>query len=234
MLDGSKRWIGNGTIADVIVVWARDTEDGEVKGFLVEKGAPGFRRAGHGGQGLAARGVAGRDRARGRAGRGGQPAAGRADSFDDCAEVLAATRSLCAWMALGHAVAGFDAAMDYAARREQFGKPLHQLPARAAAAGAHARRRHRDAALLRADGPARRAEGTLEPTLAGLAKLHNTSQGPRVLAEARDLLGGNGVLLDFHVIRHMLDIEAIHTFEGTETMQTLIVGRDITGVSAFT
>ena len=55
-----------------------------------------------------------------------------------------------------------------------------------------------------------------------------------VLAEARDLLGGNGILLDFHVMRHMADIEAVHTFEGTETMQTLIVGRDITGVSAFT
>lgn len=78
------------------------------------------------------------------------------------------------------------------------------------------------------------ADGTLEPTLAGLAKLHNTSKARTVLSEARNLLGGNGILLDFHVIRHMLDIEAIHTFEGTETMQTLIVGKDITGVSAFT
>jgi glutaryl-CoA dehydrogenase len=81
---------------------------------------------------------------------------------------------------------------------------------------------------------ARLAEaGSLAPTLAGLAKLHNTSKARTVLAEARDLLGGNGILLDYHVIRHLVDNEAVHTFEGTETMQTLIVGRDITGVGAF-
>jgi glutaryl-CoA dehydrogenase len=77
------------------------------------------------------------------------------------------------------------------------------------------------------------AAGKLAPTLAGLAKLHNTSKARVVLADARDLLGGHGILLDFHVIRHMADIESIHTFEGTETIQTLIVGRDITGVGAF-
>jgi glutaryl-CoA dehydrogenase len=75
--------------------------------------------------------------------------------------------------------------------------------------------------------------GRLSPTVAGLAKMHNTSKARRLIAEARDLLGGNGILLENHVMRHMVDIEAIHTFEGTETMQTLIVGRDITGISAF-
>jgi glutaryl-CoA dehydrogenase len=69
--------------------------------------------------------------------------------------------------------------------------------------------------------------------LAGLAKMHNTTKAREILANARDLLGGNGILLDYHVIRHMTDIESIHTFEGTETVQTLIVGRDITGVGAF-
>jgi glutaryl-CoA dehydrogenase len=76
--------------------------------------------------------------------------------------------------------------------------------------------------------------GRVEPTLAGLAKSHNTTAAREVLAEARDMLGGNGILLEFHVIRHMADIEAIHTFEGTATIQNLIVGRDITGLSAFT
>jgi len=75
--------------------------------------------------------------------------------------------------------------------------------------------------------------GRLSPTLAGLAKLHNTTKARVILADARDLLGGNGILLEHHVIRHMTDIEALHTFEGTETIQTLIVGRDITGHSAF-
>jgi glutaryl-CoA dehydrogenase len=75
--------------------------------------------------------------------------------------------------------------------------------------------------------------GQVTDTIAGLAKFNNTRTARRVIAEARDLLGGNGILLSNHVIRHMSDIEVLHTFEGTETMQALIVGRDITGVGAF-
>jgi glutaryl-CoA dehydrogenase len=232
VLDGAKRWIGNGTIADVAIVWARDAGDGEVKGFLVDTAAAGYRASVIEGKGalravwqaeieLDGVRVAETDRLPG------------ANTFDDCAEILAATRSLCAWMALGHALAGFDAALAYAGRREQFGKPLHSFQL------VQQRLVHMladvTAMQLYCVQTARlAAEGTLAPTLAGLAKLHNTSKARGVLAEARDLLGGNGILLDFHVIRHMLDIEAIHTFEGTEAMQTLIVGRDITGVSAFT
>jgi glutaryl-CoA dehydrogenase len=74
----------------------------------------------------------------------------------------------------------------------------------------------------------------MSDTIAALGKLNNTVKAREVLAEARNLLGGNGILLDNHVIRHMADIEAIYTFEGTETIQTLLVGRDITGLSAFT
>jgi glutaryl-CoA dehydrogenase len=76
-------------------------------------------------------------------------------------------------------------------------------------------------------------QNRLGDTLAGLGKFHNTTRARAVLAEARDLLGGNGILLDYQVIKHMVDLEAIHTFEGTETIQALIVGRDITGISAF-
>ena len=78
------------------------------------------------------------------------------------------------------------------------------------------------------------ADGQLASTVAGLAKMNNTRKARWILSEARDLLGGNGILLDRHVIRHMADIESVHTFEGTETVQTLIVGREITGHSAFT
>ena len=77
------------------------------------------------------------------------------------------------------------------------------------------------------------AEGDSGPTIAGLAKMNNTRKARWILSEARDLLGGNGILLDNHVMRHMADIESIHTFEGTETIQTLIVGREITGLGAF-
>jgi glutaryl-CoA dehydrogenase len=146
--------------------------------------------------------------------------------------VLTGSRASCAWMALGRAVAGYDAALTYAKRRTQFGRPLAGFQIV----------QERLVKML-ADVTAmqlyclqlgRRAlAGDDAPTLAGLAKMHNTSRARRVLAEARDLLGGNGILLDYHVIRHMADVEAVHTFEGTETIQTLIVGRDITGLSAF-
>ena len=76
--------------------------------------------------------------------------------------------------------------------------------------------------------------GRLTDVIASLAKLNNTTKARQVVADARDLLGGNGILLENHVMRHMTDIEAIHTYEGTETIQTLLVGRDITGVGAFT
>jgi glutaryl-CoA dehydrogenase len=231
VLNGSKKWIGNGTVADVVVVWARDTDDRQVKGFLVEKGTPGYR-------------------ARRIEGKGSLRAVWQAEieledlrvpaenhlpgsrSFKDTGAVLATTRGSCAWMALGHAVAGYEAALTYAGRRKQFGKPLVEFQliqerlvgmlAKVTAMQLYCRR-------LADLGMA----GRVEPTLAGLAKAHNTSTARAVLAEARDLLGGNGILLDFHVIRHMADIESIHTFEGTETIQTLIVGRDITGASAF-
>ena len=77
-------------------------------------------------------------------------------------------------------------------------------------------------------------QGKLTHTIAALAKMNNTVKARQVIADARDLLGGNGILLDYQVMRHMTDIEAIYTYEGTEHVQSLIVGRDITGVGAFT
>jgi len=232
VINGSKKWIGNATIADVVVVWARDADDHEVKGFLVEKGTPGYE-------------------ARVIKGKGSVRAVWQAEielrdvrvplenklpgakSFKDAGRVLVETRSSCAWMALGHAVAGYDAALTYAKRRHQFGRPLCSFQIvqdRLVKMLADV-----TAMQLYCVQTARLAsEGRLLPTVAGLAKLHNTRKARQILAEARDLLGGNGILLDFQVIRHMADIEAVHTFEGTETIQTLIVGRDITGVSAFT
>jgi glutaryl-CoA dehydrogenase len=231
VINGSKKWIGNATIADVVVLWARDLEDREVKGFLVEKGTPGFdarviERKGS----LRAVWQAEIDLHDVRI-----PAENRlpgANKFKDAGRVLVETRSSCAWMALGHAVAGYDTALTYAKRRRQFGRPLcsfqiiqDRLVKMLSEVTAMQLYCVQTARLA--------AEGRLLPTVAGLAKLHNTRKARQILAEARDMLGGNGILLDFQVIRHMADIEAVHTFEGTETMQTLIVGRDITGVGAF-
>jgi glutaryl-CoA dehydrogenase len=231
VINGAKRWIGNGTLADVVVVWARDTEDGQVKGFLVEKGTPGYDARRMEGKGSLRAVWQAEIELRGVRVLAENKLPG-ANSFKNTGDVLVTTRGVCAWAALGHATAGYDAALTYAKRRTQFGKPLVSFQliqdrlvgmlAKVTAMQLYCRRLA-DLALA----------GRMEPTLAGLAKAHNTSTARVVLAEARDLLGGNGILLDFHVIRHMTDIESIHTYEGTETIQRLIVGRDITGVSAF-
>jgi glutaryl-CoA dehydrogenase len=231
MINGEKKWIGNGTIADVVVVWARDNADGQVKGFLVGRDTPGYDAHVIEGKG-SLRAVW---QAEIRLSDVRVPAADRlpgANSFKDTAKVLASTRSACAWMALGHAVAAYDAALTYTKGRLQFGKPLVSFQIV----------QQRLVNML-ADVTAMQlyclqiarlaVEGRLSPTIAGLAKLHNTSKARPIIAEARDLLGGNGILLDHHIIRHMADIEAVHTFEGTATIQSLIVGREITGVSAF-
>jgi glutaryl-CoA dehydrogenase len=231
VINGAKRWIGNGATADVVVLWARDTEDMQVKGFLIEKGTPGYdARVIEGKGSLRALWQADIDLVDVRV-----PAENRlpgVNSFKEVAEVLKATRAGCAWAALGHAVAGYDAALTYAGQRIQFGQPLVrfqivqeklvQMLCEVTAMQLYCLRVGR---LEEAD--------EMSDTIASLAKLNNTVKARQVLAEARNLLGGNGILLENHVMRHMCDIEAIYTFEGTEAIQTLIVGRHITGVGAF-
>jgi glutaryl-CoA dehydrogenase len=230
-INGAKKWIGNGSIADVIVVWARDVADRQVKGFLVEKGTPGYV-------------------ARKIEGKGSLRSVWQAEieltdvqvdevnrlpganTFKDTGRVLAGTRNAVAWGALGHATAAYEIAAQYCGERTQFGKPLVsfqivqeklvKMLAEVCSMQLYCLRLGR---LIE--------EGRLTDTIAAIAKMNNTRKARQVVSEARDLLGGNGILLDFHVIRHMADIEALHTYEGTETIQTLIVGRDITGVGAF-
>ena len=232
VLDGHKRWIGNGTIADVTVVWARDAEDGQVKGFLVEKGTPG----------VDARRIDGKVSVRAvwqadivlegvRVPSANLLPGGR--TFKDTGRVLATTRNSVAWGALGHATAAYEVALEYARQREQFGKPL---------AGFQLVQDKLVRMLAEVTGMqlyclqlGRLATaGQLTDTIAALAKVNNTRRAREVILEARELLGGNGVLLDYHVVRHMADIEAIYTYEGTADIQELIVGRKITGMSAFT
>jgi glutaryl-CoA dehydrogenase len=231
VIDGTKRWIGNATVADVVVVWARDEADGQVKGFLVTTDTPGY----------AATVIAGKGASRAiwqadirlesvRVAESGRLP--QAASFKDTTRVLVTTRSTIAWAALGHAVAAYDIALTYVKQREQFGKPLASFQivqdrlVRMLADVTAMQLYCMQLARLTSDG-------RMTDTIAGLAKLHNTRKAREVIAQARDLLGGNGILLENHVIRHMTDIEVLHTYEGTETMQTLIVGRDITGIGAF-
>jgi glutaryl-CoA dehydrogenase len=231
VIDGVKKWIGNGSIADVTVVWARDVEDGNVKGFIVETTTPGYdaRKMERKGS-LRAVWQAEITLSGLRVGESHRLPG--ANSFRDTARVLAGTRNAVAWGALGHAVAAYEIAAQYCAERTQFGKPLVsfqivqdrlvKMLAEVCSMQLYCLRLGR---LIE--------EGRLTDTIAAIAKMNNTRKARQVVADARDLLGGNGILLDFHVIRHMADIEALHTYEGTETIQTLIVGRDITGIGAF-
>ena len=231
LLNGAKRWIGNASFADVNVVWARDSADSHVKGFLVEKGTPGFQAEVITGKAsvravwqtnivMTDVSVPDDDRLPGSSG------------FKDAARVLAASRNLVAWMALGHALAAYECSLNYASRRHQFGEPLvrrqliqEKLVTMLAEVTAMQLYCFRLARLIEA--------GKLTDTIAALAKRNNARKARKVIADARDILGGNGILLDYHVMRHMADIEALYTFEGTDSIQALIVGRDITGHGAF-
>jgi glutaryl-CoA dehydrogenase len=231
IVNGRKRWIGLGTLADLVVVWARNTADGKVGGYVVERDSPGYAASVIEGK-ASLRSVWQADITLDNVRVPAENKLPGARTFADVTSVLAATRSTCAWAALGHATAAYDAALRYVTQRRQFGKPLASFQII----------QQRLVSML-ADLTAMQLyclqigrladEGRLTPTVAGLAKMHNTRKARLIAAEARDMLGGNGILLDHHVIRHMADLEAIHTFEGTETMQALIVGRDITGIAAF-
>jgi glutaryl-CoA dehydrogenase len=230
VIDGEKRWIGNATFADVIVVWARD-EEGDVSGFLVEKDTPGLHTSPITGKASKRPGVQADIRLDGVR----VPAENRlpgARSFKDATRALAVVRCGVAWEALGHAVAAYEAAVAYATGRKQFGKPLasYQLVQDKLAkmlgdiAGMQL-------VCLRLSQLA--GEGKMTDTIASLAKMDNARKARRIVADARDILGGNGILYEYHVARHWADMEAVYTYEGTDSINSLIVGRWITGLRAF-
>jgi glutaryl-CoA dehydrogenase len=235
-LHGSKRWIGNGTVADLVVVWARD-DDGDVGAFVVEHPDG----AAHPVPGYHAQRITGK--AANRAVWQAQidlddvhvPADARlagARTFEDANTVLAKSRQTVAWEALGHAVAAYEGAVTYALRREQFGRPLARFQL------VQDKLSHMLADITAMQTLCVRmsqlqGEGRVQLHHAALAKLATASAARRVCSDARDVLGGNGILLDHHVARHHADIEAVYSYEGTDSIQSLIVGRAITGLSAF-
>ncbi|HEX3978710.1 MAG TPA: acyl-CoA dehydrogenase family protein [Solirubrobacteraceae bacterium] len=232
VLNGAKRWIGNASFADLVIVWARDDE-GDVGAFVVEKGAPGF------------------DPSTIITGKIGKRAVWQAEivlndvpvpaanrlaegrTFEDATRVLDQTRGGAAWECVGHAMAGMEAAVAYAADRSQFGQPIAgfqlvqaKLATMVAETTAMQLICFRLAQLQQRDA--------MTGPMASLAKLHNARKAKLVCAEARDIMGGNGLLLEYHVARHLTDLEIVETYEGTDSVQSLILGRDLTGLSAFT
>ncbi|MGI5390943.1 acyl-CoA dehydrogenase family protein [Streptomyces sp. CA-251251] len=231
VIDGAKRWIGNATFADHVVVWARDVQDDQVKGFVVGRGAPGFtaepiahktslRIVQNADVTLTGVRVPEADRLQ------------RVSSFRDVAEILRATRSGVAWQALGVMIGAYELALRYAGERQQFGRPLagFQLV---------------QDLLVKSLGNITSSWGMLlqlarmqdagvfRDEHSSLAKAHVTARMREVVAWAREIFGGNGIVLDHDVARFFADAEAIYSFEGTREMNTLTVGKAITGESAF-
>ncbi|MFE8989289.1 acyl-CoA dehydrogenase family protein [Streptomyces collinus] len=231
VLNGAKKWIGNATFADYVVVWARDVADNHVKGFVVEKGTPGFDPVKIEGK-IAFRIV---ENAEITLTGVRVPEANRLqniDSFRDVAEILRATRAGVAWQALGVMTGAYELALDYARERRQFGRPIggfqlvqdllvKSLGNITASWGMLVQlARLQDAGIFRDEH-------------SSLAKAFVTSRMREVVAWSREIFGGNGILLDHDIARFFADAEAIYSFEGTREMNTLIVGKSITGESAF-
>jgi glutaryl-CoA dehydrogenase len=230
-LNGRKKWIGNATFADVTVIWARDEADNQVKGFLVEKGTPGFTTEKMEDK-MALRVVQNalitlRDCRVPKANR-----LQKAHSFRDTAAVLRMTRAGVAWQAVGCAMGAYEHALAYARRRQQFGRPIGSFQLvqdlLVSMLGNIVASHCMTLRLSQLQDA-----GELRDEHASLAKAYCTAKCRETVGFARELLGGNGILLDHQVGRYVADAEAIYSYEGTREMNTLIVGRAITGLSAF-
>jgi glutaryl-CoA dehydrogenase len=231
ILNGQKKWIGNATFADVIIIWAEDEDDKQVKGFLVRKDNPGMavekmedkmalRIVQNGIVTLRGCQVVESDRLQ------------KANTFKDTANVLRMTRAGVAWLAVGCARGAYEAALTYTRERKQFGKPI---------ASFQLIQNHLVEMLSNLTAMqtmvARLSElqdqGVLTDEHASLAKVFCSLRTRDIVSRAREVMGGNGILLEYDVARFVADAEAIYSYEGTKEINTLIVGRAITGFSAF-
>jgi glutaryl-CoA dehydrogenase len=230
VLDGTKRWITNGTIADVAVVWARD-DAGEIGGFLVERGSQGFSapeietkasmRASVTSE-LILEGVRVPLDAR-------LPGAKGLGAPLSC---LTQARYGIAWGALGAAIACYEEALDYSQGRVSFGRPIAQAQLTQERLVDMLARIVRGQLLVHRLGQLKDLGEMTYPQVS-LAKRENARAALEVARMARELLGGNGISTEYGAFRHMANLETVDTYEGTYEIHTLIVGREITGLGAF-
>jgi alkylation response protein AidB-like acyl-CoA dehydrogenase len=230
VLNGSKCWIGNASIADVVVVWAKG-EDGRVGGYLLEKDTPGFR----------ARDIDGKFSLR--ASRTCEfwledcriPAANRLPEAHGLRAPLAClskARFGISWGVIGAATDCFHAALAYAKQREQFGRPIagFQLVQQKFAEMAT---QITTAQLLALQLGRLLDEGVARPQQVSMAKRNNVRMALECARVSRDILGGVGITDRHPVIRHLLNLETVYTYEGTHDIHTLVLGQDLTGLNAF-
>lgn len=231
VLNGAKRWIGNATFADVVVIWAKDTADDQVKGFLVRKGTPGFT-ATKIERKQSLRIVQNADIVLEDVEVHEADRLAHINSFRDLAKVLRITRDGVSWQALGTMIGAYEAAVAYTRQREQFGNPIasYQL-IQDKLATAYANVTAGFAMCVRV--AQLQDDGTQTDAHAAMAKAFVTTRMRETVALCREACGGNGITLDHGVARFFADAEAVYTFEGTKDMNQLIVGRAITGHAAF-
>jgi glutaryl-CoA dehydrogenase len=229
ILDGSKMWITNGGIADVALVWAA-TEQG-VRGFLVEKGMPGFEAAEIEGKFSMRASVTSAlyfDGVRVPAGNVLPGVVGLRGPL----ACLTQARYGIVWGAIGAALACFAELLEYTRTRELFGRPLSHTQAIQIRLADMARR-ITSAQLLALHLGRLKDEGRMQPAQVSLAKWNNVRMALDVARDCRDMLGAAGISTEHCPIRHMLNLESVITYEGTETVHELVVGKALTGVSAF-
>ena len=231
VLDGEKKWIGNATFADLVVIWARDREDGQVKGFVVEKDTDGMTFELQKDK-IALRVVQNATIRLDGVRVGEANRLTRANSFADTAKVLRVTRMGVAWMATGCARGAYEHALRYTGEREQFGKSIASFQLVQDLLVRMLGNVTSSTALCVRVSQLQDA-GALRDEHASLAKAFTTVRMRETVGWAREVLGGNGILLEHNVGRYVADAEAIYSYEGTREVNTLIVGRAITGKSAF-
>ncbi len=228
-LNGSKMWITNGSLADVAIIWAK--LDGTIRGFIVEKGTPGFK----------ANAIKGKYSLR---------ASDTAElTFDECEihadnilpdseglksplKCLTQARYSIAWGSIGAAMACYDEALKYAQSRVQFDRPIaaFQLTQEKLV---YMVTEITKAQLLAFHLAKLKDDNRSKATQVSLAKRNNVEQSLKIARMARSILGANGISDEYQVIRHLLNLETVYTYEGTHEIHTLIIGEDITGIAAY-
>ncbi|WP_284986434.1 MULTISPECIES: acyl-CoA dehydrogenase family protein [unclassified Arthrobacter] len=229
VLDGAKRWIGLASIADVMVVWA-NTEDG-IRGFLVPAGTPGVTATPIEPK-LSMRASIQCDVTFDAVGLGADAILPGAAGLRGPFTCLNEARYGIAWGAMGAARDSYEAALDYAGERLQFGRPLagYQMTQEKLV---NMLVEIQKGTLLALHLGRLKDAGHLQPQQISLGKLNNVREAIKIAREARTILGGNGVTLDYSPLRHANNLESVRTYEGTDEVHTLILGQHITGIGAF-
>jgi glutaryl-CoA dehydrogenase len=231
VLNGAKRWIGNGTFCDYLLVWARDESHDAIRGFIVDATLPGVTRSRIENK-IALRTVQNADIVFENVRVAEDDRFSGISSFEDTKELLRGSRIMVAWQAVGQQLAAFDVARQYALEREQFGRPLakfqliqQQLVTMLGNAVASMGMMVRIAQL--------QEQGDADMAQVALAKSYTSARMRETVALGRSILGGNGIVTDYRMAKIFADAEAIYTYEGSFEINSLIVGRAVTGVSAI-